>query len=1061
MNKRLTMRVLPLVLSSLFAVSAANAQNVSSAVNGRVLDATGQPMSGAKIEILHVPSGTVSVVTADEQGRYKAAGLRVGGPYRITAEGATSITKDDVYLRLAESTTVNIDGPASDATLETITVTANAADALFSTENMGIGTNVDSAQIAAMPSSGRNIQDIIRLDPRVAQTSKADGRISAGGQNSRYNLIRIDGVSTNDPFGLEANGLPTERQPVSMDAIEEINISLANYDVTTAGGTGAVVNAVTKSGTNDFHGSVYYSFRDKDWVRKDLEGVPFNGFNNERTYGATLGGAIVQDKLFFFANYEKYIRSAPGTSLASTPYGRGQITDADISAVQGAASAYGFDAGSLGSLKDSKTEIEEYAVKLDWNISDAHRASLRYSNLDQTVLRQPGIGSSSISLSSYWYNQPKTFETYVGQLFSDWTENFSTELKVSYRDYNASRATLSNLPSIRINYGNQALYLGTEVNSHINIVDTVEKSIFAAGTYFLGDHSIKFGVDLTRNDIINYYGRDLNGSYTFQSFDDFVAGTPSQYTVRAPRPGRGYDDIPAAYQFENSALFIQDRWAVNYNLNLMFGLRLDVPNYPDKPLYNETIQQMYGYDNSVTIDSKLWQPRFGMNYSFDTVRSTQLRGGVGLFQGAAPNVWTAGAYQNTGLNFIAYDLRNPGAIFDPTRVVIPDNLPGGTPRQRVDLNEPGLALPSSWKANLALDHELPWNGIVASAELLVSKTKDDIYFESLDLGTSTYVGPDGRVLYWNAAGIDPTKVDGTKGIQNGKNTVINRANRPSNIDQIMLARNTDKGQSRQVTLSLSKPGSPTDHWSWMGAYTYTHATQVSPMASSQNTSNWNGTPIYQVNENVAGNSRYAIRDRFTGMLTYQNKWFGDNKTSFGMFYEGRSGLPFSYIYYNDANGDGAGTNDLFYVPNGRGDVLFTGGQAMEDAFFDWLQKNPDLGKYAGRVVPSNSSTSRWVNNFDLRISQEIPSFVQGQKGEFTFDIMNVGNLLNKNWGLIKDYGFYQTRRVANYAGIDPETGKYVYTFTDTDEQGIQENNNDKGNTGVSRWSVQATFHYRF
>ena len=1061
MNKRLTMRVLPLVLSSLFAISAANAQNVSSAVNGRVLDATGQPMSGAKIEILHVPSGTVSVVTADDQGRYKASGLRVGGPYRITAEGATSITKDDVYLRLAESTTVNIDGPASDATLETITVTAMAADALFSTENMGIGTNVDSAQIAAMPSSGRNIQDIIRLDPRVAQTSKADGRISAGGQNSRYNLIRIDGVSTNDPFGLEANGLPTERQPVSLDAIEEVNISLANYDVTTAGGTGAVVNAVTKSGTNDFHGSVYYSYRDKDWVRKDLEGVPFNGFNDERTYGATFGGAIVQDKLFFFANYEKYIRSAPGTSLASTPYGRGLITDADIAAVQGAASVWGFDAGSLGSLKDSKTEIEEYAVKLDWNISDSHRASLRYSNLDQTVLRQPGIGTGSISLSSYWYNQPKTFETYVGQLFSDWTENFSTELKVSYRDYNSSRAALSNLPSIRINYGNQALYLGTEVNTHVNIIDTVEKSIFAAGTYFLGDHAIKFGVDLARNDIVNYYGRDLNGSYTFLTFDDFVAGKPSQYTVRAPRPGRGYDDIPAAYQFENSALFIQDRWAVNYNLNLMFGLRLDVPNYPDKPLYNDTIQQMYGYDNSVTIDSKLWQPRFGMNYSFDTVRSTQLRGGVGLFQGAAPNVWTAGAYQNTGLNFIAYDLRNPGAIFDPNHVVIPDSLPGGTPRQRVDLNEPGLALPSSWKANLALDHELPWNGIVASAELLVSKTKNDIYFESLDLGTSTYVGPDGRVLYWNAQGIDPTKVDGNRGIQNGRNGVGNRANRPSNIDQVMLARNTDKGHGRQVTLSLSKPGSPTDHWSWMGAYTYTHATQVSPMASSQNTSNWNGTPIYQVNENVAGNSRYAIRDRFTGMLTYQNKWFGDNKTTFGMFYEGRSGLPFSYIYYNDANGDGAGTNDLFYVPSGRGDVLFTGGQAMEDAFFNWLQKNPDLGKYAGRVAPANSSTSRWVNNFDLRISQEIPSFVQGQKGEFTLDIMNVGNLLNKNWGLIKDYGFYQTRRVANYAGIDPATGKYVYDFSSTDEQGIQENNNDKGNTGVSRWSVQATFHYRF
>lgn len=1066
MKKQLRVKRLAGALAILLMTSPVYAQQTSSNLAGRVTDNAGAPLAGAEVIIVHTPSGTTSRAVTDAQGRYTARGLRVGGPYQVTVtrDGFRGESSENVFLALGETSSLNVDLDAAPTSLEAIEVVAGSLSSVFSPDNMGTGTVVTSDEIAALPSAGRNIQDLIRVDPRVAQTSKADGRISAAGQHSRYNLIRIDGVSTNDPFGLESNGLPTERQPVSMDAIEEVNIALANYDVTTAGATGAVVNAVTRSGTNDFSGSVYYAFRDKDWVREDLQGVKFNGFDDEETYGGTFGGALVKDRLFFFANYEKYTRTAPGSSLTGTPYGRGDITDADIAEAQRIArDVWGFDAGTLQGPADSKTEIEEYALKLDWNISDDHRASLRYSKLEQDVLRQPGIGSGTVSLSSHWYNQPKTFESWVGQLYSDWSDNFSTEVKVSYRDYTAIRAIHSNLPSIRVNFGNQGLLFGTEVNSHTNVVDTTEMNIFAAGTYYLGDHAIKFGVDYAENDIMNFYGRDLYGSYTFNSLEDFAAGTPSRYTVRAPRPGRGYDDIPAAYTTKNTGLFIQDNWMVNYNLNLMFGVRVDIPKFDDEPLYNETIHEMYGYDNRTVIDKELWQPRFGFNYTFDTERSTQLRGGVGLFQGAAPNVWLAGAYQNTGLNFVAYDMSNPGAVFTPgvNPPLIPTDLPGGTPRLRVDLMEPGLALPSVWKANLAFDHELPWHGIVASAEVLMLSTKNDIYMEALDLGAPTWEGQDGRMIYWNEAGRNPANAQ-SNGMQSGRGGALNRANRPNNIDQVIIARNTSKGDSKQLTLSLSKPMRAEDNWSWTLGYTYTDASQVSPMASSQNTSNWNGTTIYQVNENVAYNSRYAIRDRFTGVLAYSNEFFGDNRTTFGLFYEGRSGLPFSYIYYNDINGDGASTNDLFYVPNGRGDVLFTGGAEMEDAFFTWLEQNPDLARYAGQVVPGNSGRASWVNNFDLRISQEIPSFFEGHKAELTFDIMNVGNLINKKWGLIEDYGFYQTMRVANYAGIDPETGKYVYNFSgNTDIEQIQENNNDKGNTGVSRWSVMATFKYSF
>lgn len=1065
MKKQFRVKRLAGALAVLLITAPAWAQQTSSNLAGRITDNDGAPLVGAEVMILHTPSGTTSRAVTDAQGRYNARGLRVGGPYTVTVtrDGFKGESTENVYLSLGETSALNVDLDSAATSLEAIEVVASGGTSVFSPDNMGTGTVISSQEMAAMPSAGRNIQDLIRVDPRIAQTSKADGRISAAGQHSRYNLIRIDGVSTNDPFGLEANGLPTERQPVSMDAIEEVNIALANYDVTTTGATGAVVNAVTKSGTNDWHGSMYYAYRDKGWVRSDLEGVKFNGFNDETTYGGTFSGPLVKDRLFFFANYEKYERTAPGTSLAGTPYGRGQITDADIAEAQRiASSVWGFDAGSLAGDANNKTQIEEYAVKLDWNINDFHRASLRYSKLDQNVLRQPGIGSSSVSLSTHWYDHVKTFESWVGQVYSDWTDNFSTELKLSYRDYTAERATSANLPQIRVNIGNQGLLFGTEVNSHANLVDTTEQNLFFAGTYYLGDHALKFGLDYATNDILNYYGRDIYGSYTFASLADFAAGKPSQYTVRTPRPGRDYSDIPATYTLNNAGVFLQDNWAVNFNLSLMFGIRVDIPTFDDEPLYNAKIHEMYGYDNRTTIDTKLWQPRFGFNYNFDTERSTQLRGGVGLFQGTAPNVWLAGAFQNTGLNFVAYDMRNPGAIFTPG--VNPPYVPSNPldARLRVDLMEPGLELPSVWKANLAFDHELPWHGIVASAELLLLNTNNDIYFTSLDVGTPTYQGQDGRMIYWNAAGRNRNNVYQGTGIQNGRNGAGNRANRPSNIDQVMVAHNTSKGDAKALTLSLSKPMNSESHWAWTAGYTFTDATQVSPMASSQNTSNWNGTTVFQVNENVASTSRYAIRDRITGMLTYSNTFFGDNRTTVGLFYEGRSGLPFSYIYYNDINGDGALTNDLFYVPTGRGDVLFTGGAAMEDSFFAWLEQHPDLARYAGQVVPANSGRAGFVNNFDLRLSQQVPAFFEGHKAELTLDVMNVGNLLNKKWGLIEDYGFYQTMRVANYSGIDPATGKYVYTFSgDTDTPAIQENNNDKGNTGVSRWSVMATLKYSF
>ncbi|SBV35421.1 Oar protein [uncultured Stenotrophomonas sp.] len=1081
-HPRIRMSKLALGLVAALAAAPAFAQSTSAGVGGLVTNNGGSPVAGAEVTITHTESGTVSRATTDASGRYNARGLRVGGPYSITITkpGEGTKTEDGVYLNLNQVNTVNAALAGDVTTLGSVKVVAAMIGSdLFSANKMGTGSNVTREQMDALPSANRNIQDYIRLDPRISQISKADGAISAGGQNTRYNAIRIDGIGAGDPFGLESNNLPTERQPVSMDAIQEINIDLANYDTTIYGGTGAVINAVTKSGTNEFHGTVYGAYRDKDMVRTRLEGDSndFNGFEDEKTYGLTFGGPIVKDKLFFFANYEKYERSAPGVALGSSPYGKGDITDAQIKQVQDFMSAKGYDVGSL-SAPANKTEIEEYAVKLDWNINENHRAALRYNKMEQNVMRFPGVASGTVSLSSYWYAQPKTYETWMGELFSDWSDNFSTEFKVSHKDYNASRVPTVDLPQIRINgFGsnNSALLLGTEQNTHVNIVESKELSAFGAANWYVGDHTVKFGFDYSKNDLMNFYGRNLNGVYTFSNLDAFLAGTPSQYQLRAPREGGSRADIPAEFTLKNTGVFVQDTWAINYNLSLMFGVRVDMPDFSDQRLYNPRIQELYGYNNTNLVDDNLVQPRMGFNYTFDSDRPTQLRGGVGLFGGAAPNVWLAGAYQNTGLNYVEYDLKGADApAFDPT---VPPSTAGLTPlaaRQNVDIIEPGTRLPSVWKANLAFDHELPWYGITASAELLFTKVKDALYFERLDVMTPTFAGTqDSRESYWNDAGRDPSNA-GRYGMEVGKIGGSNcspavvsagmcpdvKANRPSDIGDVLLLRNTDKGRSTQATFALSKPMG--EHWGWSLGYTYTQAEEVSPLTSSQNTSNWNNTLIYNANENVAYDSRYAIKDRVTGTLEWKHAFFGDYTTRVGLFYEGRTGRPYSYIFYNDVNGDGATTNDLFYVPAGYGDVLWTGGADMEKKFFDWLEKTPELAGYMGQVVPANSHRAKWVNSFDVRLSQELPGFFKGHKTEIALDIMNVGNLLNKKWGLIDDYGFYSTRRIANYAGIDPATGKYIYNFTgSTDNASIQENNNDKGNTAVSRWSMMLSLKYKF
>ncbi len=1134
---RVRLSKLTLGLLAALATAPVFAQATSAGVGGTVISAGGQPVAGAEVTITHVESGTVSRATTDASGRYSARGLRVGGPYtvNITKSGEGTRTEDGVYLDLNKVNTVNAALTGDLTTLETVTAVSMGGSELFSATRMGAGTSVSREAIESLPSATGNIQDYMRLDPRVTFTDRASGSMSAGGMNPRFNKISIDGVSASDTFGLEGNNMPTQRQPVSMEAIEAVDINVSNYDVTYSGAAGANVNAVTKSGTNEFHGSIYGSYRDGDWFGDyptrvagstlDLTGKPFDEFKDETTYGVTFGGPVIKDKLFFFANYEKFKQTdigPAGKDEGSNPLAviGADFTATDVARVQDIASnIWGFDPGSTSGTGD--TELEEYAVKFDWNINDAHRASFRYSKLEQNRVRPEASTASVLALSSNWYNHVKTVESYVGQLFSDWTDTFSTELKVSYRDYSAVRVAPTTAPTISVFYddGNpataintgDAIRLGTERSTPGNTLLTETWNYFGAATWTLGDHDLKLGAEYSENEIYNYFLQDSWGNYSFyvpkvggvSDYGNLTRGQYFDYDLQTNPTDP--NAIAARYKDKRLGLFVQDTWFVSPNLTLTFGVRADQPEATPAPPFNACFASArvangagpascpnggFGLDNTNTYsDDYIIQPRFGFNYTFDWERPAQLRGGIGLFQGDAPQVWVGNSYSSTGMNYIAYG--TPGTWSATSSQVIncmgtgangytpgvgcnngvnfsADGLNQPIPRtgtgiRNVNTIADDFELPSVWKANLGMDVETPWNGIVATGELVLTDIKNGLFYRSLNVGPG-FLGPDGRVMYFNPVG--------------NKNTG-SRFNNNSYFGDVYLLENTNKGKGQQLTVGLQQPRVDSD-WSWSLYYTYTNAEEVSALTSSTAGSGYGSQLGFNINEPTSSTARYEIRDRISGTLNWDHKFFGDYNTHVGMFYEGRSGRPYSYIFSGDANGDGRTFNDLFYVPAGPGDVqfgtlaangTFTANPAMEQAFYNWLATQTDLNAYRGKVAPENGFRASWVNTFDVRISQELPGFFKGHKSEVWFDIQNVGNLLNKDWGHIIDYGFNANLAAASLVGIDPKTGKYVYTyrgngptgqpeFGQTTAKGIPTNADGQTN-GISQWSLSVGLRYEF
>jgi hypothetical protein len=1135
-HKQIRLTKLALALSIVLSAAPAVAQNTTSAVSGRVAGPDGKPVAGAQVVIRHAESGSVSTVTTDAEGRYVARGLRVGGPFTITmSKDGTVETINNVYTNLAE--TSNVDGTLGQK-VAVVNVTGQAQSNVFNSGNMGSGTNIGRAELAAQASIARSLADYARQDPRLSQTDKDRGEISAGGMNSRYNSITVDGVSISDTFGLEANGLPTDKQPISIDAIQSVQVNISNYDVTQKGYTGANINAVTKSGTNEWHGSVYQVFRNDK-----LAGDRYNATNDtysepaafkETTTGFTLGGPLIKDKLFIFLSAEdtKSSRSSPeygplGSSLTNVG-----ITQSSIKSLQDIAkSRYGIDVGSADVPSGFELDVEDRLLKVDWNISDNHRASFRWQKTDQKEPRFSGYSATGIALSSYLWNDFKSTESIVAQVFSDWSQDLSTEFKFSRRDFGKGNVNNANLPSMALRFGgplpagtpsavrtgNRFINFGTEQNRQLNELATTTWDVYGGATWFKGDHEIKFGGDFSSNEIYNIYLRHASGTYTFgctnssatytYSFgavncstspaelieravlENFSIGRPLDYIAQVAAPGRTQRDAAAQFTLRNTGLFLQDTWKINDRLNITYGVRYDRAGTSDRPLRNNAVAAPavagrygttnatlvratggFGLDNTNTIDGEdLIQPRFGFNYRLDTKRATQIRGGVGLFGGAALNVWLGNPFANNGLavntvgcgtlTFAACP--TTGGVFsaDPT-----NQRPLGVSASTVDVLMPGVSQPSVWKANLAVEHELPWYGMVASLEYMRTSVNTGIFFQDLNLGAPTRIGQDGRQLFWTEQGYTASCYTGGGNFSSNGACTGYRARALSNASftNVMAINETKKGAGNLVTLALNSGRSKGFRWS--AAYTYTEMTEVSNLSSSTSASNWQGRASFNPNEEVASNSAYLVKDRVNLSLSWEKAFFGKYKTTFGAFYEGRTGKPYSWTYNNDMNGDDVRGNDLMYIPKafGSGEVIFYGDTATskvnEQKFWDVVNANKELRNAAGGVVGRANAFAPWTNSIDMRISQELPGLFAGNKGVLVFDFMNVGNMINKRWGRINEISFAtaggNSRNFVDYAGM--QDGKYVYQVRDQVEDYVV-----KQNKGESSWAVQVTARYEF
>jgi len=1090
MSKHKVSKALFAMALCLASVPLVQAQVVTtSAFTGTVQNDQNSPIKGAAITIVHIPTGTEYSVTSRADGGFSLSGLRPGGPYKIVvhSEGNADYVNEDVFLEIDRGIDLSVHMHSPEVTqLEKMQVTANAMDQLFSSESNAGSTYMDSRTIDDMPTGDRSINGLARADARITYNRDPQDRaISVSGLGNRYNLIQVDGVNASDPFGLNSNNTAAERNVIPLDSLDALAINTAPYNARNAGFVGAQINAITKSGTNQYKGSLYYTYRaaNTDFFGKAIRMTgewmddvyyPISNYT-ERTYGATLGGPIIKNKLFFYVSWEKVNEDR----VAQRP--TSMIADSTLQQIIAKATALGFTPGNATPPSGNKLKDDNVIVKLDYQISSQHRATLRYNEVSSSRPTYPNFGSGSsqnnFSFDSAWYAQKISNKALIGQLISSWTDTLSTELSLARAKYHSEPQNNTRQPYLEIQNvpvpgttNTAYITMGTENSRHFNILDTKTDTAELLGTYVLSDkHTIQSGVQYEKADIFNAFVQNTLGYYRYESLNDFLnkAATGGAYdTAASGTTSYTYNkfndgvDPAATFKEGNIGLFVNDRWKPKQNLNFDFGVRLDRASLPDKVPYNALFDTTFGVRNDSTYDgAQILQPRVGFNWQPDFKRRTVIRGGVGLFYGRAPRVWISNSYSNTGMNYTTYTAGSSATNVMPAISADPSKQPvtgSATATQQVAFLDPDFRLPSRWKGNIAIDHELGFWSLKSTLEAEWTVVKDDIFYQNINL-VSTGTGPDGRALYFDKSAA--VTINSTTGATSGGASGT-RLFSSKFTNRIIKLANTDQGRTRAFTASLERPRK-SDGWYWKAAYVNTKADEVLFGTSSVAASNWNNRSVFNTNEAELSTATLEVRDKFLVNVSKDITLIKGYRTTFSVLYEGRSGYPYSFAFSGDTNGDSQSGNDLLYVPV-KGDYSKVGFATAADEANFWKIVDR-FGLEQGKAVKANDHRYPWVNQYDVSIKQEVKLPGWRHKLVLGADILNIGNLLNSKWGLIRGSNqFFVRRENVATARFDSVKNQYVYSGVSS----TLANNGfnpaiGRGEPAATRWTVLFTARYEF
>jgi hypothetical protein len=1033
--------------------SALAAQGVTTgALSGTVVSSTGESVVGASVIATHEPSGTQYGTAVREGGGYDIRGVRVGGPYTVAVQmiGFETSQETEIFVNLNQ--TVDTDFTIVPEAVEVAGIVVNLeADPVLNSTRTGAATFVTPDQVVELPSLRRSTRDLTRLDPR------SDGNFSFGGRNWLYNNISLDGSYFNNPFGLDdpAPGGQTFAEPVPYDAIETVQVSVAPYDVRQSGFTGAAINSVTKSGTNEWRGSAYTFLRNESFIGDQIGDVtvlvPDLTYNQS---GVSLGGPIVRDKAFFFVNYERERREDPGSNFTAlkpgeTPGGTvSRVTAADLEAIrQRMIDVYDYDPGPFENYI-FKTDNDKFIAKLDVNINDRNKFTFRYNLLDAVHDLGPhpfaisinntgrGPNESSLPFANSGYAINNELNSFAGELNTQ-ADRWANRLFSSYNRFRDFREPKSG-PFVTIEIAEDGVTyttLGHEPFSIHNLLDQDVFQITDDFSLYRGNHVYTVGANYEQFSFGNSFNLFYYNAFFLDQFPSveafFDATDPNSpnfkdYNAQVAGATAPFADDPSKpAQF---ALYVQDEWRYTDRLNLTFGLRADLPIYltdlPPTPIADAfELLDEDGNPEQITWNEfpdtqVLWSPRVGFNWDVKGDRTMQVRGGTGIFTGRLPFVWVGNQAANQGPDANDFDLNATVSDFK---------------------------WPQVWKTNLALDQLLPTNTLM-TLEVLYGDNINEIFIRNPNLAPAvgTIPGPDGRVRYGGAG-------------NNRLNAVA------SGGDTYVLDNN---GQGYDVSLTAQLRQVFQNGLSATAAYNFTEA--KNNMDSTEIAfALWQFNPVEgNPNNYDAGFSQFGYRHRITGSANYRHDWSDMFSTSFGLFFEAAEGgfftagrtSRYSFTVAGDLNGDGNSGNDLIYIPRSQDEINLVDIPGGLSAAQQWtalnafIEQDDYLSEHRGEIAERNGAINPWFSNIDLRILQDV--IVQDHTFQVSLDVLNLGNFLNSDWGV---------REVVNNAAKTPliltgfnAAGEPLYQFPGT----VTATNIDDPSE-LSRWRAQLGFRYLF